>query len=124
MDVEQILKIRKEILAEREAFHNKQDAIWTNRLREFEEANCPYKVNQVVELPKAKKYKRMVVYKIRTMFWDGDFVMIMLHGWYLDKENKPVKWEEYGISVFGVSNPTELKLSDNQTHSPVPARNN
>lgn len=114
MKTEEFIKARKELLDEKKQFEATINKRYTELTKEFIAKNCDYKVEQVVTIGEGKRAKRMVIFQIDPMFLE-DIVVIQLYGWYLNDKNETSKWCGTGIAVSGISNPTAVKLSDNQT---------
>jgi len=118
METKEFIKKRDILLKERKDLKEQIDIRYSKIVNEFIDSKIPYKLEQVILVGVGKRAKRMVIFK-REIFTFDNNPIIQLHGWYLNAENKPTKWESNGIAVFGVGNPTTVTLSDNQTWHPV-----
>lgn len=113
MTKEDFLQGRSELLKQQADFKKEIDIKYGDLTNKFIRDNIPYAREQVVLIGDGKKAKRMVIFQIEPMVFDNHLI-VNLYGWYLDAENKPIKWEGHGIPVSGVSNPKTISVSDNQ----------
>lgn len=90
---------------------------WAN---EWVKRNAPFKVGDVLEVVdnKRMKFQRMVIYQIAPQIIDS-FPIVSAYGWWLDKNNDPVKWNGGGYPVLNCHTSYKMVLSDNQVNHPV-----
>lgn len=90
--------------------------VWAH---EWLKINCPYSIQQVLQIVGNNRIKlqRFVIYDFNIQMMD-EFPIVSVWGWWLDKNNDPVKWGSYPI--VNCTTNFKMELSENQKHNPVP----
>lgn len=112
------------LLKKQEKYKKIIDEKYTKLVKKFLAANCVIEKNKVYEIIDRggnripRGYKRFVMYHLDVLTMFSNNPWIEVSGWWLDENNIPKTWSNF--TIYGISNPTIFKLSEDQTHHPHP----
>lgn len=115
----QYVKADRALKNKAHAFAEKIELQRNKLATKYIDQNSPVKVGKIYEIVsggvRRKGYSRFAIYGQRVQFMNNDPI-IVVGGWWINKQtNKADKWDG-GVVVLGVGNPTVFKLSEDQTH--------
>jgi hypothetical protein len=124
MTEEKFIESRNLLVAKKAEFEKQINIEYNKICEEFIWAHSPVKRLKVYLLRKngrpRRGFKRFVIYRIELRVWD-ETVMIIVGGWWLNKESIPTKWDN--MTVSGIGNPAIFELAEDQTNYEHPDKN-